>query len=406
MKKVALVILALAISVGAQADAEEKASILSKYPVEFYGFIKLDAAYDTARTDVGNFARWVRPDDDDDDQFNMTARQSRFGLKFKGPDIEDTPTSAQVEVDFYGGGAENKNSLMVRHAFFQVDWPEHNVSLLAGQTWDIIGPNVPSTLNYPVAWWVGDIGYRRPQLRLTKTVDVNDDVEAKLQAALARTIGDNGPFGNGADSGADSGIPSIQGRAGVTFPFLAEKKATVGVSAHWGEEEYDRNANNRGSDIHTWSVNCDVKMPLTDIVTLSGEVFTGENLDAYLGGIGQGIVIEGAAASYVNGSGWVPVTDAYVDSHAIESNGGWLALDIGPIEKFKFGVGVSMDNPTDTKEMPAGSRTQNVSTWTNVRYSINQAVTVGLELSYWDTQYKGARDSDSVRVQTSFIYSF
>ncbi|MCD6288475.1 MAG: hypothetical protein J7M12_05115 [Candidatus Hydrogenedentes bacterium] len=408
---VAIVAVAVAMSAGyvrAEDSTAGYATVISKYPVELYGFIKLDASYDTSRTDAGNFNRWVRSDKqgNNDDQFNMTARESRFGLKFLGPDFENGKTSGRVEVDFYEGGAENKNRLMMRHAYMQVDWPDCGLSLLAGQTCDVISPLVPATLNYSVAWWVGDIGYRRPQIRLTKNVDVNDDVDATFQVALARTIGDNSPFGNGADSGSDSGGPSVQGRAALSFPFLADKNTSVGVSGHWGEEEYDYNANNKSEDLHSWSANIDIKMPLSEIVTLSGEAFTGENLDAYLGGIAQGVVIEGTTNSYVNGSGWDPTTDPYVDSHVVETSGGWIGLDIGPVKKFKFGLGAGMDNPTDTSDMPAGSRVQNNSYWGNVRYSVNEAVEVGLELSYWDTQYKKAPDADSVRVQTSFVYKF
>ncbi len=39
-------------------------------------------------------------------------------------------------------------------------------------------------------------------------------------------------------------------------------------------------------------------------------------------------------------------------------------------------------------------------------HAINEAVEVGVELSYWDTEYKNASDGDNVRAQTSFIYRF
>ena len=45
-----------------------------------YGYIKLDAAYDQSKTDNGNYAYWVLPQDEDD-EFNMTSKQTRIGLK-------------------------------------------------------------------------------------------------------------------------------------------------------------------------------------------------------------------------------------------------------------------------------------------------------------------------------------
>jgi len=387
------------------AVAEEKSVVSSRYPVDLYGFIKLDAAYDSSRTDLGNFARWVASDGKNDNQFNMTARQSRLGLRFDGPDVEGMETGGRVEIDFYEGGSENKNRLMMRHAYMQVAWPDYDVVLLAGQTSDVISPLVPPTLNYSVAWWVGDIGYRRPQVRVTKGVTMAHDTTVHIQLAAARTIGDTGPFGAGADSGEDAGFPSLQARSALTFPLLDGKKATVGISGHWGEEEYDFDVQDRSKHLATWSANLDVKLPICKWLTLSGELWTGRNVDAYLGGIAQGMVVESDAGSYVNGKGWDADTEMFVHAGEVDSCGGWLALELGPFDRWSYGVGVSMDDPQDS-DLPDDARTQNVSCWGNVRYSINEAVQAGFELSYWDTEYKKARDGDSVRAQTSFIYTF
>ena len=83
--------------------------VLSNLNIQLYGYLKLDAAYDTSRTDDGNFAKWVERENAnrDDDQFNMTANQSRFGLNITGPDNGVMRTSGRAEVDFYGGGSQN-----------------------------------------------------------------------------------------------------------------------------------------------------------------------------------------------------------------------------------------------------------------------------------------------------------
>ena len=152
----------------APAHAEVSVEMPDTIKVSLYGTIKLDAAYDTSSIDVGNFARWVEsPAVEDDDQFNLTARQTRLGLRLAGPETEALAASGRVEIDFYEGGEENKNRLMLRHAYMVVDWLEPDIELLAGQTSDLISPLVPMTLNYSVAWWAGNIGYRRPQARLT-----------------------------------------------------------------------------------------------------------------------------------------------------------------------------------------------------------------------------------------------
>lgn len=368
------------------AAKEEKPAVRSSYPVVLYGYLKFDAAYDTARTDAGNYARWVESEEgrENDDQFNATARESRLGLRFQGPDYGGANTSGRVEVDFYEGGAENKNRLMLRHAYLQLDWPERDFSILAGQTSDVISPLYPSTLNYSVAWWVGNIGYRRPQFRLTKGFDVDEDHHLLLQAAAARTIGHDGPFDPG-DTGEDAGFPSFQGRAALSFPLLTGEKTTVGVSGHWGQEEYDVDDAGHGKDLDTWSANLDLTLPICDWLAFKGELWTGENLDAYLGGIGQGI----------NES----------SLKEIESAGGWAALSFGPFGRWRYNLGAGLDDP-DNSDLNDGDRSRNCVVWGNVIYDVNEAVQAGIELSRWETDYKNLEDGDSLRVQTSLIYRF
>jgi hypothetical protein len=195
------------------AKAPEKES----FKIVPYGYIKLDAAYDTARVNVGNFARWVEPGEpvDDDNQFSMTANQTRLGLKVSGPITDDVKVSGKVEIDFYGGG-ENKAKPYMRHAYLQIDWPKTGWSFLAGQTWDVISPVNPYTINL-VAWWSGNIGYRRPQIRVTKVFSMGEASQCSIALAILRTIGPKSEFAT-VDSGADSGLPTVQGRLAFKLP--------------------------------------------------------------------------------------------------------------------------------------------------------------------------------------------
>ncbi|MCP4378295.1 MAG: hypothetical protein GY794_19235, partial [bacterium] len=144
-------------------------NIWSTLDIQLYGKIKLDAAYDSGRTNTGNFARWVNSGEKQrgDGQFNMTANETRLGLKFTGPTTKQLKTNGLVEIDFYGGGTETSPQPRLRHAYLNLEWPQQRLSVLAGQTWDVISPLNPGTLNYTVQWWGGNIGVRRPQVRVT-----------------------------------------------------------------------------------------------------------------------------------------------------------------------------------------------------------------------------------------------
>jgi len=369
-------------------DTDGKKPVWSSLDIQLYGYIKLDAAYDTSRVDTGNFARWVESesDNDDDSQFNMTARETRLGALISGPQDDQLKTSGRVEIDFYEGGAENKPRIMMRHAYLNILWPEDKFSILAGQTSDVISPLYPSTINYSVCWWVGNIGYRRPQIRLTKELALGESVNLKLEGALARTVGISDTFTT--DSGADAGYPGVQGRVGLTFPSLAHKPTTIGVSAHVAREEYDTSASGDSKHFDSWSANLDVTQPINEWLTIKGELFTGENLSAYLGGIGQGVNI-----------------DTFTE---IGSRGGWIAAALGPWDKWRFNVGFSADDVDgdDLRAMTGDKRTYNRSIFANTLYSLNKSTQIGFELSQWRTDYQGKDDGDSLRAQGALIYRF
>jgi hypothetical protein len=382
----------------------EKKPVMAGLDVELYGRLKLDAVYDSARMDVGDYAKWVRPHrgNNDDGQYDVTANETRLGMYIYGPKNEDIKTGGRVEMDFYGGGAENKSNPMLRHAYMTIDWPDEKFSILAGQTWDVISPLNPDTLNYSVLWWAGNIGYRRPQIRLTQGYTLSKDVELKFEGAIERTIGRTNSgilSADQADTGENSGMPSLQGRVSATLPLLGYKPATVGFSGHYGQEKCDTapsssDAATGDKIFRSWSINCDYVQPVNEWLTVKGEMYKGENLDVYLGGIGEGVRNIGTSSA--------PIYDK-----DIADMGGWIQAGLGPWDKWRFNVGVGVDDPkNDDLKGGVDKRTLNRSVFGNVIYAIDKNAEIGFELSQWHTEYLGERGADSIRAQTSFIYKF
>lgn len=372
---------------GETMDATPK-MVWSNLDIQLYGYLKLDASYDSSRINNGDYGKWVENEsvNDDDDQFNMTANESRIGAILNGPDDGQIKTSGRVEVDFFGPGdgiAENQGRLMMRHAYIMLDWPDSRFNIIAGQTSDVISPLYPRTVNYSVGWFVGNIGYRRPQIRLTKELGFVDGGFLKLEGAVARTIGRNSLTNT--DSGEDAGFPTFQGRASLTFD-----ETTIGLSGHWGEEEYDTAPSGTNKDFNTWSLNLDYSQPICSKVALKAELFTGENLDAYLGGIGQGVITDITKLNYYD---------------EIGSKGGWIAASLGPWDKERFNVGVSVDD-VDRNDVNVGDRTLNRCVFGNVYYAVNKQTDVAFELSHWRTKYRGPGDGESMRAQVAMIYKF
>jgi len=352
-----------------------------------YGYIKLDVSVDSAAIEPGNYARWVADPalDHQHTHFNITARQTRLGLWILGPEDRSYQVRGRVEVDFYGGGGENKNGLLLRHAYIQIDWPEHDLRLIGGQTSDIISPLVPRTVNYTVAWWSGNIGYRRPLISLTKRFALGDGgTSVSLTGGASRTIGDDFKPTEPGDAGSDSGLPTVQGRAAVGWT-MAGRAAAVGFSGHWGQEDLGRTLGLSDPELDSWSANLDVLIPLGGVAVFKAEAFTGKNLDVYFGGIGQGI-------------------NLLLDTE-IDASGGWAAIECDPIDNARFAVGFGLDDPDDA-QLNKGERTLNRSIWVNAFYDFTDYLSAAAEASYWATDYKDAEDGTAFRFQASMFFNF
>ncbi len=369
----------------------------SSLDLNFYGYVKLDVAYDDSRVSVGNFGRWVETESvlKDDKHFDLTANQTRLGVDITGPSSDRLQSSGKVEIDFYGAGTgENKPEPMLRHAFVRVDWPEYKFGILAGQTSDIISPLSPNTVNYSVAWWQGNVGYRRPQLRFIKSFALDENVELKFDGGISRTItGRKYVFKESSDpdTGADAGFPTVVGRAGLSFPVWGKRQATAGFSGHYGGEEIHQTNLLNDTKFETWSLNADLRLPLTSQLLLQAEGFIGRNFDSHLGGIGQGVN---------------PTLNREIDTI-----GGWAALTFTPTTEWQFNLGAGADNPDDNdltgRTDPAkDARTFNAVAFGNVFYSFNAHLQLAFELSYLRTNYKLLEAGEAWRQQFAVIYKF
>ncbi len=109
------------------------------FEVKWYGYFKLDGAYDQNPTSNGNYVVYVpsKVIEGNDHQFNMTANETRFGFNATGVNYSNVKVDGKLEVDLYASLsnttiAENKPMLQLRHAFFNVQW--NRFQLVAGQS--------------------------------------------------------------------------------------------------------------------------------------------------------------------------------------------------------------------------------------------------------------------------------
>jgi hypothetical protein len=372
----------------APAPVKETAKPSEGFEIKSYGYIKLDAAYNDSRVTNGNYVIYVPGEGtvNNDNSFNFTARQSRVGLDITAPQYEGWITKAKVEADFYGDGLvshENKAELMLRHAFLETT--KGGLSFLAGQTWDIISPLNPSSLNYAPGLTSGNIGYRRPQLRVSYNKSFDDVTGILTQFALSRSTGTTNEDldGGGQNDGDDSGFPTVQGRFALTTKGVAGKKNVFGISGHFGREQVDWTG--AETDYDSWSWNIDFNIPLSERFTLSGEAFTGANLDDYFGGAYQGINT--------------------VTRNEISTSGMWSQISFAFNKDWQYNAGFAIDDP-DNGDLNIGGRDKNSFYFVNALFKVLPMLTIGLEYDYYETEYKGLIDGTANRLQTSAIFTW
>jgi len=336
---------------------DNAASWLNDVKVDFYGYIKADAQYQASQLDSSNAPSRAVQGGDDDGQFAMTARQTRVGVNIAGPQGEGYKTTGRIELDFYGGGGENSAMLRTRHAYLNMDCKDADLSVLFGQTSDVVSPLVAPTVNYFVLWRQGDIGFRRNQLRVTKGFEIGEDTRLLVKAAATRSTG-----------GESAGHPGYQAYVGTSFPGIGGRKTTIGVSTHQARE---------GGGAESDSTALSVEVPVCGSTSIKGEYWTGENVDAYVGNAGTGV----------------------------ESDGMWLAVTHKASDKVKFNVGYGMEDPDDVF-LAANDLSENSTIYGNVFYAVDSATTIAFELAQHDSSYLGAQDEDGLRVQLAAIFKF
>jgi len=374
----------------AEPPANATVSIATSTKVQLYGFARLDAAFDSGKINPGNTVMWVRPENlnNNDGEWNMTAGASRIGINLSGPDTESIKLTGNIEMDFFGGGTENNQNPRLRHGWLKAYWPTSDFSILAGQTWDLNSSLIPFVDDPALMWSGGNIGSRHPQLRLTKGFPVGQKGHIELSAAVARTIGESNNLADtwNTDPGKDAAIPALQGRIAWSGPVLMQNRpATVALSGHYAEEEWDTDKRGTRQTLDSWSCSVEFSMPVSRKLTLAGEYFTGTNLDDYLGGIGQGVNT--------------------TTLKEIRSSGGWGAFRyiFSPSVTVNFGGGI--DDPRDS-DLSAGTRTVNRTIFANVINKITPDLTLGIQLSEWSTGYLNSTTADALRAQSSLTYKF
>ena len=419
--KTKLILAALLVS-SAVASADEPAPVVTPggTKVQIYGRLELNSSYEDGLTSglwSANAAQ--NANKDAQGRTTLSIARTRLGLNLAGPSKEGEPDLAgKFEADFAGNsGYNNFNGsgsvtadysgapgFRVRQSYGSVKFKDIGLTLLFGMTDDLITPIDPPSINPSSLNGAGNLGNRRPQIRVSQALG---PVEIAVAATHDRLR---------ANDNVASSSPGVQGRLGVKLPATwAGEKANVafGVGGLFAKDEaanaIDTARIKRGPS--TNSINADLSLPVIDILTLTGEFFTGQNLTRY----GDGSL----GLNHTSSS-----NPAKVKEDGISSIGWWAALAAKLPANLSAAAGVGAENvdgdvvvkdgaldAEKTDKIP-GSREANMFIFANLAYNFTSAAKLTFEYLNLATDYADKANGDRSdkgylnRFELNFRYDF
>jgi len=352
--------------------------------VHIYGLARLDAAYSTGRmysAQAGYWALSPSSPGNDEAEFALYPRWTRLGVDVAVAEpAPGVKVDAKIEIDFNNGGSESRALPRVLHAYGVLT--AGDLQVLGGQTSDLIAPLLYGGLEQVVFWYGGNLGDRRPQLRVTYGPELG-----RAKVVVAAAVAQSGAV-DMADLDADavmdgvaSARPALQGLAELQVKLTAEAKRPLrlGVSGHHGGKRLAVGPSERVFDVVAGVAHLAVPV---SVFTLQAEGYLGENLSDLRGGIGQGVELHD-----VDGDG---VMD---EGRSIPAKGGFVQLQVEPVPWYTLELGAGVDNP---KGVDAGGRGLNRTLHVGNAFKPYRAVVVGAVYDHYRTAYAGEATEDGI----------
>ncbi|MDR1829190.1 MAG: hypothetical protein LBQ76_00295 [Candidatus Fibromonas sp.] len=400
------------------AAAEEEAPVVTPggTKVQIYGRLELNSAYEDGITGgLWSANATSNANKDAQGRTSLSIARTRLGLNLVGPSKEGEPDlNGKFEADFAGNsGYNNFNGsgsvtadysgapgFRVRQSYGSVKFKGIGLTLLFGMTDDLITPIDPPSINPSSLNGAGNLGNRRPQIRVTQALG---PVEIAVAATHDRLR---------ANDNVASSSPGVQGRLGVKLPATwAGEKANIalGVGGLFAKDEAanadDENRAKRGPS--TNSINADLSLPIINILTLTGEFFTGQNLTRY----GDGSL----GLNHTSSS-----NPTKVKEDGISSIGWWAALAAKLPANLSAATGVGMEavdgdvvkDDLEKSDKIPGSRESNMFIFANLGYNFTSAAKLTFEYLNLATDYADKLNGDKTdkgylnRFELNFRYDF
>jgi hypothetical protein len=322
------------------------------------------------------------------DTFDASARQTSLFALITGPKIWDFETGAQVRVNLYSNPIiADQYGILPLQAFGYLK--NDTWRFAAGLQPDIFNPLNPAVLPFTVLIAAGNTGLIRSQARIERFLHPSDESQVTF------TLGFSEPIPTLVDDefriSEDNGWPNVEARAALAFgPLVGEgqdarRPFEVGISGVVGQIRTTLPAQTQVV-ASVWGLGSDLRWAITDRFGAQGEVYMGQTLGTYGGGILQDI--------------------NSVTFRGVHSAGGWWEVYyyICP-DKLHSHIGYGIDDPLD-RDLAPGQRLRNEAYFGNLIWDVTQAFRIGGEVTNRKTSYAGLRNNDGVGFQMQVQWKF
>jgi hypothetical protein len=341
-------------------------STTSKFPVRFYGKVKMDVIYDSNILGPDEYITFIPKNADGQDQVSFTARETRFGLATGGPTFGDWNTSSRVETDFYGSVASS-GSLRIRLAY--INLTNGKTTLRFGQDWLPIATLNPATTNFTIMGYNGNLWGRIPQI--TVAHQFSENVTGVVSTFRCRDQDDDE-----LNLSCDLLMPWVATGLRLNGHLLDDENPAylgLGVAYRQGTVEGESVAPN----LFTAGFN----LPW-HAVALTGEVYTGQ-------GLGADYLHKGGAFNLYG--------------EPIHTSGGFVQIGLQATQSLRFNVGYGYDNPLDSDLVADEFYQKNTSIFGNTYYNFTPDLSAVLETTWVETEWSTG-PKNGYRIQSPMIF--
>ena len=221
-----------------------------------------------------------------DGSVGASVRQSIIGLTGYGPTVFGAHTSADVQMDFFGGvpttyGGSSSGLAQLRLARFRMDWKR--TSVIAGLDYPFFAPNLPTSYMSVVVPGFASAG---KMWSWTPTVRAEHRFDGAFSAfkVEAGFLDPSSYSYYAPNTNVHITSPSENARQPTYATRISastkseDRPATIGFAAVYSPQRFVG-----GYDVSGWAGTMDWRIPLIRRAELSGEFFTGRGLDGFGG---------------------------------------------------------------------------------------------------------------------------